>query len=166
MRIIPADVSLIEQMPALQHIERCGRVCYKSEGKIEEGSAEQFVSKLIEKGHESVLEHGHFCFSTTELYYNVLRNADSEFEQDVFTDDFGYRTFLRYSNFNGNYIISGNARAWRTFFKAFTTKYRDLPACTKLFVSNYPALFPEIQKYALGVCCNSMKMVEGCCLLP
>lgn len=41
----------------LKKIERCGRVCYKSEGKIKEGSAEKFVKGIIERGHEAVLEH-------------------------------------------------------------------------------------------------------------
>lgn len=41
----------------LNKIERCGRVCYKSEGKIEEGSAERFVANIIKRGHEAVLEH-------------------------------------------------------------------------------------------------------------
>ena len=41
----------------LNKIERCGRVCYKSEGKIEEGSAERFVANIIQRGHEAVLEH-------------------------------------------------------------------------------------------------------------
>lgn len=41
----------------LRKIERCGRVCYKSEDKIEEGSAEKFVADLIKRGHEAVLEH-------------------------------------------------------------------------------------------------------------
>lgn len=41
----------------LKKIEMCGRVCYKSEGKIEEGSAERFVAALIKRGHEAVLEH-------------------------------------------------------------------------------------------------------------
>ena len=41
----------------LNKIERYGRVCYKSEGKIEEGSAERFVENLIKRGHEAVLEH-------------------------------------------------------------------------------------------------------------
>ena len=41
----------------LNKIERCGRVCYKSEGKIEEGSAERFVANIIQRGHETVLEH-------------------------------------------------------------------------------------------------------------
>ena len=41
----------------LKKIEMCGRVCYKSEGRIAEGSAEKFVANLIKRGHEAVLEH-------------------------------------------------------------------------------------------------------------
>ena len=47
----------IDGQEILNKIERCGRVCYKSEGKIKEGSAEKFVANLIKKGHEAVLEH-------------------------------------------------------------------------------------------------------------
>ena len=47
----------IDGQEILNKIERCGRVCYKSEGKIEEGSAERFVENLIKRGHEAVLEH-------------------------------------------------------------------------------------------------------------
>jgi len=41
----------------LRHIERIGRVCYKSEDKIREGSAEGFIRGIIKRGHESVIEH-------------------------------------------------------------------------------------------------------------
>lgn len=41
----------------LKKLERCGRVCYKSEDKITEGSAEKFIGMILKSGHESVLEH-------------------------------------------------------------------------------------------------------------
>ena len=40
-----------------QQLEAIGRVCYKSEGRITESSAERFVGNLINRGHESVIEH-------------------------------------------------------------------------------------------------------------
>ena len=40
-----------------QHIELCGRVCYKSEDKITDTSAAKFVAGIIKRGHEAVLEH-------------------------------------------------------------------------------------------------------------
>ena len=41
----------------LQHIELCGRVCYKSEDKITDTSDTKFVAGIIKRGHEAVLEH-------------------------------------------------------------------------------------------------------------
>jgi len=41
----------------IEHLERCGRTCYKSEDKITEDSAAKFMERVIKQGHESVLEH-------------------------------------------------------------------------------------------------------------
>lgn len=43
----------------LQHIEKIGRVCYKSEGNITSDgeSAKKFVKKLIQNGHMAMIEH-------------------------------------------------------------------------------------------------------------
>ena len=47
----------IDGKDILRKIEQCGRVCYKSEGKINDGSAERFVGNIVQRGHEAVLEH-------------------------------------------------------------------------------------------------------------
>ncbi|WP_322353959.1 FAD-dependent thymidylate synthase [Paratractidigestivibacter sp.] len=44
----------------LKRLEQCGRVCYKSEDKITKDSAAKFVASIIQRGHESVLEHCSF----------------------------------------------------------------------------------------------------------
>ncbi|NJB68777.1 thymidylate synthase (FAD) [Desulfobaculum xiamenense] len=60
MRIVPASYEIMA-MPdgadVLRHIEAAGRVCYKSEDKITDGSAEAFIRRIIAGGHESVIEH-------------------------------------------------------------------------------------------------------------
>jgi len=50
----------IDGKDILRKIEQCGRVCYKSEGKISDGSAERFVGNIVQRGHEAVLEHASF----------------------------------------------------------------------------------------------------------
>lgn len=63
MKIIPANVEIMTPLDGdyiLKHIELCGRVCYKSEDKIEEESAEKFIAGIIKRGHEAVLEHYSF----------------------------------------------------------------------------------------------------------
>ena len=56
------DIQLVnykykDPMDLLRDIERIGRVCYKSEHRITSSSAAPFVRSIIERGHESVLEH-------------------------------------------------------------------------------------------------------------
>lgn len=59
----------------LEHIERAGRVCYKSEDRIKYDkwdnslTAMPFVNKLIESGHLSVLEHG-------TIYLKIVNRKD------------------------------------------------------------------------------------------
>jgi len=53
----------------LEHIERAGRVCYKSEDKITEGSAKSFVDRMIKSGHGAMLEHGTVYLHIKD-YYN------------------------------------------------------------------------------------------------
>lgn len=63
MKIIKPDVQFITPIDGatiLKRLEHCGRVCYKSEDKITEGSAEKFVAGIIKRGHEAVLEHCSF----------------------------------------------------------------------------------------------------------
>ncbi|PWJ10257.1 FAD-dependent thymidylate synthase [Ruminococcus flavefaciens] len=60
MRIIEPYVTLeskITQKEALDLIESAGRVCYKSEDKINGDSAEKFIKGILSRGHESVIEH-------------------------------------------------------------------------------------------------------------
>jgi len=60
MKIINPSVEILTPIDGdaiLEHIERCGRVCYKSEDKISKGTAQTFVKSIIQRGHESVLEH-------------------------------------------------------------------------------------------------------------
>ena len=60
MKSIKADVELITPIDGaviLKRLEQCGRVCYKSEDRITDDSAEKFVADIIKRGHEAVLEH-------------------------------------------------------------------------------------------------------------
>ena len=59
----------------LQHIERIGRVCYKSEDRITEDgeSAKKFVGTLIRNGHEAMIEH-----STLSVKFVVDRGVSHE----------------------------------------------------------------------------------------
>lgn len=74
MRLIKPSFEIIEQKPGidglLQHIERCGRTCYKSEDKITGDSAEKFVNMLVNRGHTAMVEHG-----TVYLKYDIIEHG-------------------------------------------------------------------------------------------
>ncbi|MCI9081130.1 MAG: FAD-dependent thymidylate synthase [Lachnospiraceae bacterium] len=50
-------VDMAEYTEILKKIEKIGRVCYKSEDRIDSDSAEKFIAAIIKRGHESVIEH-------------------------------------------------------------------------------------------------------------
>ena len=67
MKIVDPNVEIIQEPNPLKRIELCGRVCYKSEGKITDDSAKLFVEKLIKRGHTSVLEHARVLVPERDL---------------------------------------------------------------------------------------------------
>lgn len=121
----------------MKKIERCGRVCYKSEGRIEEGSDEKFVASIIKRGHEAVLEHGSIIVEVSQMTYDATIVMINQLEEQA-----GFVSFLRLT-FDSKPIISGNVRAWRSFFTALFEFNGVLPCISKDFVKKYPVLFSE-----------------------
>lgn len=69
----------------MKHLERCGRVCYKSEGRIAEGSAKKFLSGIIKSGHESVLEHYSITFKVIcdrAVSHQIVRHRIASYSQE------------------------------------------------------------------------------------
>lgn len=60
MKIIKPSVEILTPIDGeaiLKMLEAVGRTCYKSEDKIQEGSAEKFIAGIVKRGHEAVIEH-------------------------------------------------------------------------------------------------------------
>lgn len=109
MRLIKPSFEILEQKPGLdgllQHIERCGRTCYKSEDKITEKSAPKFVDMLVKRGHTAMVEHG-------TVYLTLDMSSRNKY--------FKYCT-----NKYSNAISTGEAEAG-TWIGYVTTNYRVL----------------------------------------
>jgi len=59
MKIVEPDYLILTPIngeEVLHTLERVARTCYKSEGKIEDGSAERMIKMLIKNGHEAMIE--------------------------------------------------------------------------------------------------------------
>ena len=86
MKLIKPSFEILEQQPGykglMQHIERCGRTCYKSEDKITEDSAEKFVKMLVNRGHTAMVEHGTIYLTlnmaSRQEYFKYCTNKYSE----------------------------------------------------------------------------------------
>ena len=77
MKLIKPSVEIIKQEEYdLNHIfkfiELAGRTCYKSEDKITEDSAKEFVDRMIRSGHGAMLEHGTVYLTITNK--NGIKN--------------------------------------------------------------------------------------------
>lgn len=60
MKVINPSVEILTPIDGeaiLKMLEAVGRTCYKSEDKIQEGSAEKFIAGIVKRGHEAVIEH-------------------------------------------------------------------------------------------------------------
>ncbi len=71
----------------LQHIEKIGRVCYKSEDYITEDgeSARKFVAMLIRNGHEAMIEHSFLSVKFTVdrgVSHELVRHRIASFAQE------------------------------------------------------------------------------------
>ena len=71
----------------LKHIEKIGRVCYKSEGRITEDgeSAKKFVKMLINRGHEAMIEHSSLSIKFVVdrgISHELVRHRIASFAQE------------------------------------------------------------------------------------
>ncbi|GIU69190.1 MAG: thymidylate synthase [Candidatus Woesearchaeota archaeon] len=94
IRFLNQNVTIINaQSPSevANLLEMAGRTCYKSESR---GNPEEFIKKLIERGHESVIEHINFTvkFTTNRgVTHELVRHRIASYSQES----------TRYCNYNG-----------------------------------------------------------------
>lgn len=159
MKIIAPSVEImrtgleIEATTPEQFIERVGRTCYKSEDKITDDSAAKFVSNLIKRGHEAMIEHWNLIFKTDpSTYETILQDWDLLLHHGNIPTKERLRPYLRFTDCQGpdgetRCIISANMRAWRDFVKACVEGFGFIPRYLHGLINNYPLFFPEYQDY-------------------
>jgi thymidylate synthase (FAD) len=81
MKLIKQSFEILEQkdfslIGIKKFIERCGRVCYKSEDRITDDSYEKFVNMLVKRDHARPLEFGtvHLKISSGMLFEEFLQD--------------------------------------------------------------------------------------------
>ena len=108
MKIINPSYEIIKSISpndTIKNLERYGRVCYKSESNITQNSANSFVQRIINSGHESVIEHEKITVKIIcdrGVSHEIVRHRIASYSQEStrycnYTDDkFGKElTFIR-----------------------------------------------------------------------
>lgn len=69
----------------MKHIEKAGRVCYKSENNISNDSAEKFIRNILKRGHESIIEHASITFKIVcdrGVSHEIVRHRIASYSQE------------------------------------------------------------------------------------
>ena len=101
-----------EQRGGLRIIEKAGRLCYKSEDKSTDSSADAFVRGLMKHKHLSVLEHGDMIFEIGD--YHIYENVGAALQ--TIKDAGSEPPMLNMSRIGNRCIVSGNIRACLELF--------------------------------------------------
>jgi thymidylate synthase (FAD) len=134
MKLIKQSFEILEQTDyslkgIKQFIEKCGRVCYKSEDRITDSSYEKFVDMLINKDHARPLE-----FGTVHLLI-----PESDFKEayaslvEIGLDNCDW---LQYCYYQGSYYVTTNYRYYLDIIKF-------VPSMQKYFSETYSKYYPK-----------------------
>lgn len=155
MRIIEPNFEIIDEfngLDLLKKIERAGRVCYKSEDRITEDSAEKFVKMIIESGHESVIEHEKISVKIVcdrGVSHEIVRHRIASFSQES----------TRYCNYNKN-KFGGEITVIRPlFWKEDSEEFKIWVDCMRYVEKTYLSLIEKgaQPQEARSVLPNSLK---------
>ena len=88
----------VDGVGILKRIELAGRVCYKSEAKITETSAKDFIARIIKSGHHSVIEHENISVRFVcdrGVTHEIVRHRLAVYSQES----------TRYCNYKGGVVF-------------------------------------------------------------
>ena len=104
MKLIESSVQIIEEKDPYKMIELAGRTCYKSEDKITENSAKEFVDRMIKLGHGAMLEHG-------TIYLKIDKTEDGHLPPArLYWSDGNHKKYTRVRKHGNSIYVTTNLR--------------------------------------------------------
>lgn len=123
----------ISGMEIIAKIERAGRTCYKSENKISQESANKFIRMIINKGHESVLEHEKVTVRVIcdrGVSHEIVRHRIASYSQES----------TRYCNYGNEGEITVILPFWYEKIWNLKQKLEKEGSRSKLYITDDPRL--------------------------
>ena len=160
MKIIEPKVEIITPINGdeiLKHLEQVGRVCYKSESKIDEDSAEKFVSAIIKRGHNAVIEHFNITVKFTTdrgISHEIVRHRIASYAQES----------TRYCNYNKDKFGKEISVVKPVNIEEGTKEYEDWIKAMMCAETSYMTLIndgckPQTARAVLPTCAKTEIMV-------
>lgn len=154
MRVINAGYEILTPITGdeLKKIEIAGRTCYKSESSITDESAKTFVQKLINNGHEAMLEHSSLTVKficDRGVSHELVRHRLASFAQES----------TRFCNYSGDKFGSELTFIKPLFFAYGTKDYDEWETAMECAERHYLTLldFGRQPQEARSVLPNSIK---------
>lgn len=160
MRVIEPKVDIITPINGeeiLKHLEKVGRVCYKSEEKTTEESAIKFITGIIKRGHEAVIEHFNITVKFTTdrgITHEIVRHRIASYAQES----------TRYCNYNKDKFGKEISVIKPVNIKEGTKEYEDWLNAMHEVEKSYFTLIedgckPQVARSVLPTCTKTEIMV-------
>lgn len=111
MRLCKPHFEILEQQSGIdgiyKMIELAGRTCYRSENKITENSAKDFVDRMVKSGHGAMLEHGTVYLMKESEFINTHIHLEEGEEQE-------YNPLFKYYDNPYSYVVEKDNVAYIT----------------------------------------------------
>ena len=140
MKLIKQSFEILEQkdftlIGIKKFIERCGRVCYKSEDKMTDTSYEKFVDMLVKKDHTRPLEFGTVHLQMYISDFHKLR--DTLCINNIWNDQ-----WIKYHYAGNLTYVTTNYRYYLAIIKVFPSAEEDFdPQDDELYPKRYTVHF-------------------------
>jgi thymidylate synthase (FAD) len=120
------------QEEILTRIEECGRIAYRSEDRITESSASEFVARMQKNGHLSVLEHANIVFLVPYPDANQINAMLGN-----------RKVWHPFTMGLGVVYIAGNVRAWLETLEGLYLASNEFGRVGSTLANAYPLLFGD-----------------------
>jgi len=136
MKVVPASFEFQDDLDSQSlavRIEACGRICYKSEDKIDADSAGPFIEKVLKHGHNSVAEMAVITLKIeidTETLATQFFNCQPKFVQV----DRPSKNEL---------VMTASVRAYRELYKE-NGNVKLIKSITSYLAQKHPLFFKDI----------------------
>lgn len=140
MKLIQQSFKILEQtdfslIGIKKFIERCGRVCYKSENRITDDSYEKFVNMLVKRDHARPLEFGTVHLQMYISDFHKLR--DTLCINNMWNDQ-----WIKYHYAGNLTYVTTNYRYYLAIIKVFPSAEKNfVPQDNKLYPKRYTVHF-------------------------